>query len=846
VKGLVDLALDLRYAARMLRRAPGFTAVAVLSLGIGIGANTAIFSIVDALMLRPLPVEQPSQLVIVRTTQSDMIQYAAFESVRDAAIDLADLSAVVRTDRYNVVAGRSASAPAGVDAGPVRAALVSGTYFSTVRAGAAIGRTLAAADDRLAAQPVAVISDEYWSRRFNRSADVVGRTLTFGDTACAIVGVAARGFGGEWIGRPADVWIPIVRQPQIMVEIPVGGIQNVPVVVVGRLRGAVGAGQAAAAMQGAFERVQREQAGANATARQLQLIASERVEVRSGARGYSPQRESFAVSLGVLMAAVGFVLLVACANVANLLLARSEARRREMAIRLAVGAGRARIVRQLLAESLLLGAAGGVVGVIVAQWATDALVAFVRSGPATNAAATLTMDLDVHQDLRILLFMGGLCVATGVLCGLVPAFRGSRAPLTSALVGRGAASDISGRGRFAIGKLLVVGQVALSLVLVIGAGLLARTLWNLTSQATGFDRDRLLLVWALPGQTGGRGAGAADFWKRAMERVANVPGVVVVSASNQGVLNGSDLSNIGSGPPLRIDGEPPAAGGLPGLRSFVAPGFFRTMGIAMVAGRDFTEQDTATAPRGVVISESMARHYFGNREAIGRRIWFPEDTTTPTTVIGVAKDILIGTPRESMRRPGFTYFSYRDREAPRRLRTMMMAVRTAADPAALAAAIRREMSDPALQLPVMKIDTVNEQLSDVLVQERLVSTLSSAFGALSLVLACLGLYGVVSYAVARRTNEIGIRMALGATRSEVLAAVLRESLGLVAVGIAIGAPATLASTRAIASRLFGIGSADPVTIGMAAGLLVAAATMAAVVPARRAARVDPMIALRAE
>ena len=842
---LDDLWRDMRYAARMLARTPAFTAVAVLSLALGIGANTAIFSVVDALMLRPLAVPEPERLILLTNSSGNYVQYSMFEKLRDAGASTADLSAIIRTDRYNVGVGAAAGGSSQVDGGPVRVALVSGNYFSTLGTATAMGRTMSPEDDRPSGAPVAVVSDDYWSRRFGKSADILGRTLTFGDTTYDIVGVAPRGFLGEWIGRPADVWIPIVRQPQIMIELPVGGLQNAPAVVIGRLLTDLARTQAV--LQTAFEREMRAQLGPSPTAPQLRQIAAAQIALASGARGFSPQRESFGRSLRMLMTAVGLVLVVACANIANLLLARSESRRREMAVRLAVGASRARLVRQVLTESVLLALLGGLVGVLVAQWATAALASFVRSGPVTGAAVVLSMDLDVHPDVRVLVFTAALCVVTGILFGLAPAFRGSRVSLSPALLTRGPGADpFASRGRLSLGRALVVVQVAVSLVLVVGAGLLVRTLRNLTLQELGFDRQHLLLVWALPGQTGGRGAGAAEFWRAAMDRVATLPGVVSVSASNQGVLNGADLSNLGSGPGLRIDGEGQAPTGLPGLRSFVAPGFFKTMGIPLVAGRDFTEEDVATSPRGVIISQAMARHYFGNRDPVGRRIWFAEDTSVATAVIGVAGDFLVGGPRETARRPGYTYFSYRDREAPRRLRTMTMAVRTAGDPMELSDAIRRGLQGPPLQLPVLKIDTVGEQLSDILVQERMVTSLSTAFGSVSLLLACFGLYGVISYTVARRTNEIGIRMALGATRSGMVRAFMTESLALVVLGIVAGTVATIAVTRLIASRLFGVGAADPVTMAIGIMLVILAAALAAALPARRAARVDPMVALRFE
>jgi predicted permease len=833
---------DLRYALRLLRRTPVATAVAVLSLALGIGANTAILTVADALMWRTLPVHDSHQLVLLE----ESIQYSLFERLREDGATAGDLSAIVRTDRYNVNIGASISGDAGgFDSGPVRLALVSGNYFPMLGVGAARGRALASDDDAAAARPVAVIADAYWTRRFGRSDDVLGQTLRFGDLTCEIVGVAPRSFVGEWIGRPADVWIPIVWQPRVMLEIPVG-LPSVPVTVVGRLHDGVSRAQAQSAWQLVMQRVLRAQAGANATPERIAEIARESLDVGTGARGYSPQRNLFAHSLGILIAAVAAVLLIACANIANLLLARAEARRREMAVRRAVGATRGRLIRQMLSEGLVLATLGGVLGLLAAYVASSVLLGFVRAGPATSAAAMLSIDLEIAPDLRMLGITAGLCVVTGILVGLVPALRGSRQALAPALIGRGPASSGAGRGLMAIGPLLVVAQVAISIVLLVGAGLLTRTLRNLASEDVGFDRDRLLLVWTLPGQTGGRGAAAADFWHDALARVAALPGVVSVSASNQGVLNGADLTNIGTGPGLRIEGEPLAPSGLPGLRSFIAPGLFRTMGVPILAGREFTEADNASTPRGVVISRSLARHYFGERDAVGHRIWFPEDTTTPTLIIGVVGDVLIGGPREVARRPGFTYFSYRDREAPRRLRVMTMVVRTAVGPRSMANQIRATLQTSELQLPVLKVDTVDEQIADVLVQERLVTTVSNVFGLLSLVLASIGLYGVISYAVARRTNEIGIRMALGASRHGILRAILAESLTLVVVGVTIGVPAALAVTRLIGTRLFGVGSSDPLTIAGAVALLAAVTTVAALLPARRAARVDPMVALRAD
>ena len=831
---------EIRFALRALRRSPGFTAAAVCSLAVGIGANAAIFSVADALMWRSLPVRDPGRLAVVSASGFYNISYQSFDALRDGGVSAIDLSAITRTDRYNV--GISYAGGASIDQGPVRAALVSGNYFSVLGAPAAVGRTLTPDDDRPAAAPVVVISDAYWASRFSRAPDIVGRTLTLTGVAYSIVGVAPPGFSGEWVGRTADVWVPIVFQPQIMTEIPLG-LRNAGVTVMGRLRPEVTREQAASALHLVFARFQRDEFGPNSTPQQQRELADSRIVVEPGGTGYSPQRTVFGQTLAILMMAVGLLLAVACANIANLMLARASSRQRELTVRVALGAGRSVLMRQLLVESALLAAMGGALGLALARWATGLLAAFVRTDPAGRGNG-LALDLDLHADTRWLAFTAAISVVTALLFGLMPALRAARASLANGLGARGADTGAT-RGLFSAGKLLVVSQVALSLVLLVGAGLFLRTLRNLTTQDLGFARDHVLLVWTLPGQTSGRGANAANFWQSLGERLSEVPGVVAASASNQGVLNGAEAGTLG-GPGLRIEGVPEVQSGLPGWRSFVSPGFFQTMGIALVAGRDFTERDTEAAPRGVIVNQTFARHYFGDRNPIGMRVWFPEDRSAATEVIGVVRDFTGGTPREVAQRPGLTYFSYRDKEAARRLRTMTIAVRTSGDPRLLAPRIRDALREIDPNLPVVKIDTVDEQLGDVLIQERLMATLSGFFGVVALLLACLGLYGVVSHAVGRRTSEIGIRLALGATRGGVLGMILRESLALVSAGLAIGTLLTLGGGRLVAARLFGVQASDPQTMAMAMLTMIAVATLAALVPASRASRVDPMVALRCE
>ncbi|MGH9837162.1 MAG: ADOP family duplicated permease [Blastocatellia bacterium] len=838
---------DLRYGLRVLFKQKGFTTIAVFSLALGIGANTAIFSVIDVLMLRTLPVRNPEQLVMFRLLVNghpwDFLSNPLSQKLRELTRIFADISVIYSTDRSNV----RVSAPGGsrndsVEAGQVRVALVSGNYFPMLGVSAVAGRTLTPDDDRLpGGHPVAVISYRYWESRFARASDVVRRTLTLNGTTYDIIGVTPRGFSGDWIGRPADLWIPAMMAAQVVPDYP--GLLTTRGSgwrIVGRLQPGLTIQQAQAAAQALHQQFLAE--SPNPEPERTAQMARERLVLIPGASGYSPEGEAFAPSLAILLAMVGLVLLIACTNVANLLLARGAARQQEIAVRLAIGAGRARIVRQLLAESLLLATFGGMLGLLFSVWGTSVLAATVGSGPVRmdSRAPSAWISFDLHLDLRVFAFTGALCLLTGMLFGLAPAFRGSKVSLASALGGRGVDSGSSG-GRRGPGRLLVISQVALSLVLLVGAGLFARTLWNLKTQNLGFDREHLLLGWTSLSQTGRRGAPAADFWKTVQDRLSSLPGVLSASASNSGVLNGAE-SMGGTVPPLRVEGQALKPAGLPGWRTFVAPKYFETMGIPLLAGRDFTEQDNQTAPRVVIINQSMARYYFGAQNPIGRHVGFGGDVGTPTEIVGVVQDFKHGTPRE--KDLGLTYFPYRQLNGP--IQIMCLAVRTAGNPTGMIASLRQELRDIDPNLPVLRIDTVEEQLNDVLVQDRLIAGLASFFGLVGALLACLGLYGVISWTVARRTNEIGIRLALGATPAVVLRMVLKESMWLVCVGIAIGLPMTLAVTRLVATRLFGVSAADPLTIAVATLLMLAVAALAAFLPARRASRVDPMVALRCE
>lgn len=833
---------DLRFGMRMLLKNKVLTSVAVISLALGIGANTAIFSVIDALMLKPLPVKNPEQLVTFKEVLPDgfvrgSLTYSKFERLAPLTDVFSGLLAAASADRSNVTINGTGG---GIDEGQVRASLVTGNYFSLLGVNATVGRTLTEDDDRVeGGHPVTVISDGYWERKFARAEDVVGRTITLNSTTFTIVGVAQRGFSGEWVGRLTDMWFPVAMAHQILPEMPAGqrgsrlGYQ-----VIGRLKPGITMAQAQAAGQLANQQLLLEEAGPNPTPERLQGISETRLQADPAARGRSPQREALAQPLTILMVIVGLILVVACANVANLLLTRSAARQHELAVRMALGAGHWRIVRQLLTESLLLAAMGGALGLFLASVMTTVLSGFVGSGPVGFNTAPLAISLDLHTDGRVLAFTAGICLLTGILFGLAPAFRSSKMALTPALSGRGADHRNRG-GVFNPSRMLVITQVALSLLLLIGAGLFVRTLRNLRTQDLGLDREHVLLVWTAPMQGGRMGKAAAPLFEAAQERISRLPGVSSASPSVYGFLNGSPFI----GTTVRVPGIEPRPEDPKAQMDLVAPRYFETLGMRLLAGRDFTDRDTDTTPRVVIINESMARYFFGNENPIGKHIGF-QFTGTPgeIEIVGVVNNAKHITPRDQDR--FMFYIPYRQDVG--HLLQMCVAVRASGDPRNVAASVRQELREIDPKLPVLKVDTVGEQLDDLLVQERLIATLASSLGVLGAFLACFGLYGVVSHTVARRTNEIGIRLALGATPAKILRMVLKESLLLVIIGIALGVPAALVVARLISSRLFGVAPADPVTITIGILLMFGVASAAAFVPARKAANVDPMIALRHE
>ena len=833
---LETLFQDLRYGLRMLWRSPGFTAVAVLSLALGIGANTAIFGVMDAFLLRTLPVQHPQQLVVFDPmyqgrSNNGLLPFPFYERLRGLDAFFSEMTAILPVDRSNVTIQGPGG---GMDPGQCSVGVVTGSYFQTLGVGAAIGRTFGPEDDvGVGGHPVTVISYTYWDGKFARDPHVVGRTFILGATTYTIIGVTPRGFSGEWVGRPTDFWVPAAMLAQVMIELPPnqarGGRMSFHVIA--RVRPGVMKGQAEAAAHAIHQQYLRETSGPN-LARNLQEITNTHLDMVPAARGFAPQRQLLAQPLTIVSMMVGLVLLIACANLANLLLARSAARQREITVRLAIGARGARIVRQLLTESVLLAGMGGILGLLFAWRMGNVLVSFAGSGPVRRVDAAVLLNF--QPDVRVLLFTLFLCLATGLLFGLAPALRASRISISPGMGERGSGGGAAGSR---LSKLLIILQVALSVLLLVTAGLFLRTSRRLKSQDLGFDSSHVLTVWIAPGQTGRWGAATAKLYGAIEQRLSAIPGVVAVGPSVYGMLQG----NMGGGATMNVPGYVPASDADTRAQwSIVGTGFFDALGLRLIAGRNLTELDNATSPQVAILNESMARHFFGNDNPIGRHF---ESWGVVKEVVGVVKDAKYASPREEGQR--MFYLPYRQ-QLGRLTQNVSVAMRTYGSPDHFESTVRRALNEVDPRLPVLRIETVEDQLDALLVPERATATFSLFFGALAALLASIGLYGVMAFHTARRTNEIGIRLALGASRRGVLGMVMKETLRVVACGILLGIPAALAGGRLISARLFRVQGMDPPTIAAASLLMITVAALAGFLPALRAAKVDPMAALRHE
>ncbi|HEY0169828.1 MAG TPA: ABC transporter permease [Pyrinomonadaceae bacterium] len=815
-----NLIKDVRYGARALARRPGFALVAVVTLALGIGANTSIFSAVNAILLRPLPgVGDADALALVYPTEaggrlSGTFSYGHFRRYAEHSKTFESMAAY---------SGNSLTLREGGRAEHVAAQLVSGNYFSTLGVRAEHGRLFAAGDDEGGApEPSVVLGHRFWARRFGADPSVVGRQIVLNERAFTVVGVASKEFQGTSLPKSPALWVPL--RAAAAAGIRTSDLSNDKsswLQVVGRVRPGVG----------------REQARAELDAMLARLAADYSESYRAGlrmeiapARGFAiapRKRGAVGAMAGVALAVVGLVLLIACANIANLMLARGLERRKEIAVRLALGASRWRIVRQLLAESLLLALAGGAVASLLTLWTSDLLAQLFHLIPEDTSA------LDFAPDARVFGFAFGLSLLTGVAFGLAPALRSSRPDLLPALKDERATDG--GRGRkFTLRGALVVAQVAGSLVLLVGAGLFLRSLREAATVETGFETRGVLLSHLYIDPSRQDKARGQEFYRRALERASALPGV-----RSAALTSAVPLGSRGVRATLLIEGaEPQPYAGVEVDRAYVGARYFETMGITLLRGRGFAEQDGEGAPPVAVINETVARRAFGDANPVGLHVRTDSDGP-PVEIVGVVADSKYRSLGDE--RVPFLYLPLAQNYWP----DATLLVRTEGDPAALA---------PAVRVVVESLDaealagqaTMGEHLAAALVPSQVAAGLFGVFGLLALALATFGVYGVVAYTVSRRTHEIGVRMALGARAPDVVRLVLFEGMTLVAVGLGVGLLLALVGTRAVEGALYGVSATDPATFACVTLLLACAALAACLVPARRATKVDPMVALRYE
>ncbi len=830
----MHLLQDLKFALRTFAKAPLFVAVAVLSLVFGIGANTAIFSLTDQVLMRMLPVKHPEQLVLFsaigrhygNNMGPNRISYPMYQDFRDHNSVFSGMFCFRETDLSVNYNGRTER---------ISGEFVSGNYFPVMGVSASIGRLFTASDDRFqGAHPIAVLSYGYWQSRFAGNPGVIGRKLIINGYPFTIVGVSQRGFSGTDPGYAPQVRVPIMMASKLTNFLDLNDRRSRWVTAFGRLKPGVSIQQAKASIQPFFHQILRmevqQKAFAKASPYMKKAFLQMSMDVLPASKGRSQLRRQFSKPLLVLMATVALVLLIACANVANLLLARATSRQKEIAVRLALGSGRRRIISQLLVESLLLSLTAGAAGLVLAVWADKALINFLPP-------STVPLSISAVPDWRILGFTIAISVLTGLIFGLVPALQSTRPDVAGTLKDQGGA--VSGGVSTLTRKLLVVSQIALSLLLLIGAGLFIRSLQKLKELDPGFRTSNLLAFKVDPTLNGYKPERTKAFYQQLKENLETLPGVDFAALAVVPVMEGDEWDQW-----VTIDSYSPKTGELPDPHmNFVSPDYFRTMEITLLAGRDFRRTDILTAPKVCIVNETFAKKYFGTINAVGHKIGMGIDpgTKTDITIIGVARS----TKYESMRDeiPTEVFRPYQQLEFATGITGY---VRTAQNPEQIFTAIRKRVHDLDSNLPVFDMDTLEREMEDSLVTERLVALLSSGFGLLATLLASIGLYGVMAYTVARRTREIGIRLAIGAAKNDVLWLVMREVLVLLGIGIAIALPASWILTQSVRSQLYGIQPADPASIASATLAIAAVAVLAGYLPARRATRVDPMRALRYE
>ena len=817
---------DLRYGARMLLKSPGFTAVAALSLALGIGANTAIFSLVDKVMIRRLPVEDSDRLVVVSVdsgrglgtvfTYPDFADYRARNEVFEGLICYAQ---------------RALTLNEGGQAERIQGTIVSGNYFTALRVRPAPGRGFLPEEDKTrGSHPVVVISFGLWQRRFGADPGLVGKAVNLNGVNFTVVGIAPPEFTGTVPGIAPDVYVPVMMQGQVSPSWkfdPLFGPRSRNLSwleVLGRLKPGVSREQAAAAMTALGSQIAKANPNPDGSPR-----FEPKFVLEDGSRGHTYLLRDLRFPLQMLTATVGLILLIACANVANLLLARAGARQKEIAVRLAVGAGRGRLIRQLLTESVLLSTLGGAGGLALAASISGLVISYTPP----NTFSTLT--LDNRLDWRALSFTLAISLLTGIIFGLAPALNASRPDLVSALKDE---TTLPGKGvrRLSLRNLLVVAQVALSVIVLVGAGLCVRSLQKLQAIDAGFDPAKVLVMSADVSLSGYNKERGLRFYSELLERVKLLRGVEAVSLAAQVPLGGGISS------PLKAEGYAPKPGeDMSSDFNIIGPDYFRTMKIPLLHGREFGPSDTTTAPQVVIINETAARRFWPDQNAVGRRLTLgraPDEEVRE--IVGVVKDSKYRRLNDEARPAVYAPFA-QDYRA-----NMTLHVRTNGEPGAMLAAVRRETQALDASLPLYNVKTLEEQKSSSLYTSRMAATLLTVFGLLALGLAALGLYGVMAYSVNRRTRELGVRMALGAQTVDVLKLILTHGLKLALLGVGIGLLLAFALTRWMESLLFGVRPTDPLTFMVIAVGLTLVALVACWIPARRAARVDPLVALRSE
>jgi putative ABC transport system permease protein len=819
-----SVARDVQYAVRTLRNAPGFASVAVLTLALGIGANTAIFGLIDALMLRQLPVRDPDQLVVLTRIQggqsSEHFSYPQVNYLAEQEDMFAGLCGFA-ADTFHIGPSDALETTAG--------AWVTGEYYRTLGITPIIGRLLGPDDDRPGAPPAAVITDAYWSRKFARGPDVIGQTLLIEGVPVSIVGVTPSGFSGAIVGDAADITLPVGVVPQVQPEddwkVGPGGRW---LKVLARASEGLSLDALAAGLAVHWSRYLQSTLNPNLPADARSRALSSTLGFRPGATGSSPLRNEFQRPLLVLMAAVGLVLLVACVNLANLQLARAASRDRELTLRWALGASRGRLMRQLLTESALLAVLGAALGLVVASWGSNVLIQLMTTG-STGPDAVNPIALDVGPNWRVLTFATLAAVLTTFLFGMAPAWR---VTFTTPAAAMNAASPRLVRPGSRVARLLVAAQVAISLPLLIGAGLFARTLDNLRTLDRGFRHEDVLLIDLDARRTGKDQPALRAFYQQTLAFVEQLPNVKATSLSAVTPLMGGGISL-----PIAVNGQ--AAGSGEMHFNVIAPRYFEVLGTPFVLGRDFTNRDDTTGRLVGIVNQAFVRQYMKDQAPLGQRVSVvgsPQDME----VVGVVRDAVYESLRQSP--PPTVYAAYLQSGS---VDAATLEIYAPGALAQVAAAVRAEIQ-PKLAGKPLRMRTLTGQLESGLVRERLMTTLASTFGVLALSLAVIGLYGVLAFNVARRTGEIGVRIALGARQSQVLGEILHEAGRMVALGIVIGLPIAWMASRLVSSMLFGVTAHDPVTTAVSIAVLACAAFVAAFLPARRAAGVDPLVAIRCE